>query len=106
MRQQGFGNAAMIRFGHLTSTGDGGGSSNVGHAANDSLVTFEGEDFTTPKPSLATSWKVWPEGGLIPSHRSTSSPHLSAHYRPILLCINAAMHGPFPSNFSASTIVK
>jgi peptide/nickel transport system substrate-binding protein len=38
------------------------GSSNVGHATYDSLVTFEGEDLTTPKPSLATAWKVSPDG--------------------------------------------
>jgi peptide/nickel transport system substrate-binding protein len=38
------------------------GSSNVGHATYDSLVTFDGEDLTTPKPSLATGWKISPDG--------------------------------------------
>jgi len=38
------------------------GSSNVGHAIYDSLVTFVGEDLKSPKPSLATSWKVSPDG--------------------------------------------
>jgi peptide/nickel transport system substrate-binding protein len=34
----------------------------VCHAAYDSLVTFEGEDLQTPKPSLATGWKVSSDG--------------------------------------------
>src|SRR5713226_6010280 len=38
------------------------GSSNIGHATYDSLVTFEGEDLKTPKPSLATAWKISPDG--------------------------------------------
>ncbi len=38
------------------------GSSNVGHACYDSLVTFVGEDLKSPQPSLATSWKVSPDG--------------------------------------------
>jgi len=38
------------------------GTNNVGHAAYDSLVTFDGEDLTTPLPSLATSWKVSSDG--------------------------------------------
>jgi len=32
------------------------------HATYDSLVTFDGEDLKTPKPSLATGWKVTPDG--------------------------------------------
>ncbi|HLW58664.1 MAG TPA: ABC transporter substrate-binding protein [bacterium] len=38
------------------------GSSHIGHATYDSLVTFDGADLTTPKPSLATGWKVSPDG--------------------------------------------
>jgi peptide/nickel transport system substrate-binding protein len=38
------------------------GSSHIGHATYDSLVTFEGADLTTPKPSLATGWKISPDG--------------------------------------------
>jgi peptide/nickel transport system substrate-binding protein len=37
-------------------------SNMVNHAAYDSLVTFEGEDLATPKPSLASEWKVSPDG--------------------------------------------
>jgi len=32
------------------------------HAAYDSLVTFDGEDLQTPKPSLATAWKASGDG--------------------------------------------
>jgi peptide/nickel transport system substrate-binding protein len=38
------------------------GTNNIDHATYDSLVTFEGEDVKTPRPSLATSWKVSPDG--------------------------------------------
>jgi peptide/nickel transport system substrate-binding protein len=34
----------------------------VNHSVYDSLVTFDGEDLTTPKPSLATDWSVSPDG--------------------------------------------
>ena len=34
----------------------------IEHAVYDSLVTFEGEDLTTIKPSLATEWKVSSDG--------------------------------------------
>jgi len=34
----------------------------INHATYDSLVTFEGEDLTTPRPSLATEWKVSGDG--------------------------------------------
>lgn len=34
----------------------------IDHATYDSLVTFNGEDLTTPKPSLATSWEISPDG--------------------------------------------
>jgi len=34
----------------------------VAHAAYDSLVTFDGEDLQTPKPSLAVSWKASGDG--------------------------------------------
>lgn len=34
----------------------------INHSAYDSLVTFDGEDLTTPKPSLATEWKIAPDG--------------------------------------------
>ncbi len=34
----------------------------VNHSTYDSLVTFEGEDLTTPKPSLATEWTVSEDG--------------------------------------------
>ncbi len=34
----------------------------VNHSVYDSLVTFDGEDLTTPKPSLATEWKISPDG--------------------------------------------
>ncbi len=37
-------------------------SNMVNHSVYDSLVTFDGEDLTTPKPSLATEWKVSPDG--------------------------------------------
>ena len=34
----------------------------VNHSVYDSLVTFDGEDLATPKPSLATDWTVSPDG--------------------------------------------
>src|SRR5262249_22425659 len=34
----------------------------INHATYDSLVTFLGEDLKTPRPSLATSWDVSPDG--------------------------------------------
>jgi peptide/nickel transport system substrate-binding protein len=34
----------------------------INHATYDSLVTFEGEDLKTPRPSLATEWKVSGDG--------------------------------------------
>jgi peptide/nickel transport system substrate-binding protein len=34
----------------------------IEHAMYDSLVTFEGEDLTTPKPSLAVEWKISGDG--------------------------------------------
>ncbi len=34
----------------------------INHSVYDSLVTFDGEDLTTPKPSLATEWKISPDG--------------------------------------------
>jgi peptide/nickel transport system substrate-binding protein len=34
----------------------------VNHSVYDSLVTFDGEDLTAPKPSLATEWKISPDG--------------------------------------------
>lgn len=34
----------------------------INHSAYDSLITFDGEDLATPKPSLATSWQVSPDG--------------------------------------------
>ena len=34
----------------------------VGHATYDSLVTFDGEDLRTPRPQLATAWKISPDG--------------------------------------------
>ena len=37
-------------------------SNMINHSAYDSLVTFDGEDLTTPKPSLATSWQISPDG--------------------------------------------
>jgi peptide/nickel transport system substrate-binding protein len=37
-------------------------SNMVNHAVYDSLVTFDGEDLATPKPSLATDWTVSPDG--------------------------------------------
>src|SRR5262245_17640235 len=37
-------------------------SNMVNHSVYDSLVTFDGEDLTTPKPSLATDWSVSPDG--------------------------------------------
>lgn len=37
-------------------------SNMINHSAYDSLVTFDGEDLNTPKPSLATSWTVSPDG--------------------------------------------
>ena len=37
-------------------------SNTINHATYDSLVTFDGEDLSTPKPSLATEWKVSEDG--------------------------------------------
>src|SRR5262249_50564194 len=37
-------------------------SNMVNPSVYDSLVTFDGEDLTTPKPSLATGWTVSPDG--------------------------------------------
>lgn len=37
-------------------------SNMVNHSVYDSLVTFDGEDLTTPRPSLATDWKISDEG--------------------------------------------
>jgi peptide/nickel transport system substrate-binding protein len=37
-------------------------SNMINHSVYDSLVTFDGEDLTTPKPSLATDWKISDEG--------------------------------------------
>ena len=37
-------------------------SLSVLHAAYDSLVTFEGEDLSMPKPSLASAWKISGDG--------------------------------------------
>lgn len=37
-------------------------SNMINHATYDSLVTFEGENLETPKPSLATEWKVSEDG--------------------------------------------
>jgi peptide/nickel transport system substrate-binding protein len=37
-------------------------SNMLNHATYDSLVTFEGEDLKTPKPSLATEWKISEDG--------------------------------------------
>src|SRR4029450_630479 len=37
-------------------------SNMVNHAVYDSLVTFDGEDLATPKPSLATDWTVSSDG--------------------------------------------
>ena len=37
-------------------------SNMVNHSVYDSLVTFDGEDLGTPKPSLATDWTVSPDG--------------------------------------------
>jgi peptide/nickel transport system substrate-binding protein len=37
-------------------------SNMVNHSVYDSLVTFEGEDLTAPKPSLATDWTVSSDG--------------------------------------------
>jgi peptide/nickel transport system substrate-binding protein len=34
----------------------------INHATYDSLVTFDGEDLSSPKPSLATEWKVAEDG--------------------------------------------
>lgn len=34
----------------------------INHSVYDSLVTFDGEDLTTPKPRLATSWTVSEDG--------------------------------------------
>jgi peptide/nickel transport system substrate-binding protein len=33
-------------------------SNTINHSVYDSLVTFDGEDLSTPKPSLATDWKI------------------------------------------------
>src|SRR5207245_11613083 len=38
----------------------------VNHGTYDSLVTFDGEDLKTPKPSLATSWRVSNAGKIYP----------------------------------------
>lgn len=37
-------------------------SETINHATYDSLVTFEGEDLKTPRPSLATEWKLSGDG--------------------------------------------
>ncbi|HSC70327.1 MAG TPA: ABC transporter substrate-binding protein, partial [Candidatus Methylomirabilis sp.] len=37
-------------------------SNMINHATYDSLVSFDGEDLRTPKPSLATEWKVSEDG--------------------------------------------
>ncbi len=37
-------------------------SNMIDHAAYDSLVTFDGEDLSSPKPSLATEWKISEDG--------------------------------------------
>jgi peptide/nickel transport system substrate-binding protein len=37
-------------------------SNMLNHATYDSLVTFEGEDLKTPKPALATEWKISDDG--------------------------------------------
>ncbi len=37
-------------------------SNMINHATYDSLVTFDGEDLKTPKPSLATEWKASEDG--------------------------------------------
>src|SRR5271170_5856495 len=37
-------------------------SSTILHATYDTLVTFNGEDLKTPRPSLATSWKTSADG--------------------------------------------
>src|SRR5262245_36624335 len=37
-------------------------SNMVNHSVYDSLVTFDGEDLATPKPSLATDWKISDDG--------------------------------------------
>jgi peptide/nickel transport system substrate-binding protein len=37
-------------------------SNMINHATYDSLVTFDGEDLKTPRPSLATDWKVSEDG--------------------------------------------
>ena len=37
-------------------------SNMINHATYDSLVTFDGEDLKTPKPSLATDWKISEDG--------------------------------------------
>src|SRR5262245_11704538 len=37
-------------------------SNMVNHSVYDSLVTFDGEDLATPRPSLATDWTVSPDG--------------------------------------------
>jgi peptide/nickel transport system substrate-binding protein len=37
-------------------------SMNVLHAAYDSLTTYDGADLKTPKPNLASSWQVSPDG--------------------------------------------
>jgi peptide/nickel transport system substrate-binding protein len=37
-------------------------SNMINHSTYDSLVTFDGEDLSTPRPSLATEWKVSPDG--------------------------------------------
>lgn len=37
-------------------------SNMVNHSVYDSLVTFDGEDLATPRPSLATDWKISDDG--------------------------------------------
>jgi ABC-type transport system substrate-binding protein len=37
-------------------------SNMIAHGLYDSLVTFEGEDLKTPKPSIAAKWEVAPDG--------------------------------------------
>src|SRR4029453_9056481 len=42
-------------------------SNMVNHSVYDSLVTFDGEDLSTPNPSLATDWWVSPDAKTHPS---------------------------------------
>lgn len=37
-------------------------TSNIRHVTNDTLVTFVGEDLSQVRPSLATQWKISPDG--------------------------------------------